>query len=83
MSDTPRTDKALAPFNTMEDEWKELTELAPQLERELTEARAEIERLRGEVEKALFEGYWAGRAGKHIQSSWNDSRAKHVMESKK
>ena len=54
-----------------------------EIQKELTAAQAEIERLKGVMRDAFLEGYWAGRAGKHDEASWTNSHAKWVMEGKR
>ncbi len=48
----------------------------------LTEARAEIERLRGEIGKAHLEGWVDEAAYKTHRDAWNNSRAKRIAEGK-
>ena len=49
-TDTPRTDAAA--FGSMTDSW-ELEQLSRQLEQELSEAKAEVERLKAKLYRAI------------------------------
>ena len=84
MSDTPRTVTELANWNHS-PEVKALVKLSRTLERELTAAQAEIERLRGEAEKAYKEGYSSQLLSSVTiceQDAFNRSTAKRIMEGK-
>jgi len=83
MSDTPRTDAARWDDN---DPYEAMAHECSKMERELTAARAEIERLRGEIEQAYLEGCIDGHNAAHPESNgkdkWEYSRAKRISEGK-
>jgi hypothetical protein len=86
MSDTPRTDanirgRTIDGFGRVE--WVEV-DLARTLERELTAARAEIERLKGEIRESFMEGResYLSCPVPIKDYAWNNSRAKRISEGK-